>query len=550
MSTTQPVASESSTLARAIWNGSEPGESGAEYLHHALLATSCFDGPDVEEYHHRLLGEFLTLFRAERAYLFHVNSEAPGSFELDECLASLDLDGDSVPNPEKKAPVDLATKAAKSGHPACVQLSKSGDDSGLTRSVLLLPAASREKTVCVAVLENRFKDLEVTEDALCSALVYCRSLAGHTDLAETIIENECLWKDLTRVRDEAKTALEAAAVAAQPISATAKMSKPKRDGLKGDYSMIVGSSLKMLDILQVIDRISNSTAPVLINGESGTGKELAALAVHHNSPRREQTFVSENCGAITETLLESELFGYVKGAFTGANKDHKGLFELATGGTLFLDEVGDMSLSMQKKLLRVLQEGVIRRVGAKDFTPVEVRIVSATNKNLLEECRAGNFREDLYYRLNVINLVLPPLRDRRDDIPKLVEFFLREIAGDSGEVCEIDAAALQQMVQYSWPGNIRELQNEVRKMATLCDNDTIFLHDLSEPLRGNGASPSGGPDWTESLAHLTLKEATEHLEKALIERSLHASGGNKSLVAKTLQIPKTSLYNKIHKYEL
>ncbi|HBO51374.1 MAG TPA: hypothetical protein DD471_05260, partial [Planctomycetes bacterium] len=285
--------------------------------------------------------------------------------------------------------------------------------------------------------------------------------------------------------------------------------------------------------------------------ESGTGKELAALAIHQNSPRRDRKFVSENCGALTETLLESELFGYVKGAFTGATKDHKGLFEQAVGGTFFLDEVGDMSPSMQKKLLRVLQEGVVRRVGSKEFTPVDVRIVSATNKDLLQECNAGNFREDLYYRLNVINLVLPPLRDRREDIPDLVEYFLGSTTAGSPKPVVIEDTALELMTEYSWPGNIRELQNEILKLAALCDDNLIRAKDLSEHLR-DGVNPmsSTGKKWTEGFAHMSLKEATDEFECELIRQALAKNSDNKSLVAKSLRIPKTTLYNKIKKYKL
>ena len=307
----------------------------------------------------------------------------------------------------------------------------------------------------------------------------------------------------------------------------------------------------MIEILQVIDRLSKSCAPVLVNGESGTGKELAALAIHQNSPRRDRKFVSENCGALTETLLESELFGYVKGSFTGATKDHKGLFEQAVGGTFFLDEVGDMSPSMQKKLLRVLQEGVIRRVGSKEFTPVDVRIVSATNKDLLQECKAGNFREDLYYRLNVINLVLPPLRDRREDIPDLVEYFLGSTTTGSPKPIAIEDAALELMTEYSWPGNIRELQNEILKLAALCDDYLIRAKDLSEHLI-DGVNPmsSTGQKWTEGFSHMSLKQATDEFECELIRQALAKNSGNKSLVAKSLRIPKTTLYNKIKKYKL
>ena len=307
----------------------------------------------------------------------------------------------------------------------------------------------------------------------------------------------------------------------------------------------------MVEILQVIDRLSKSCAPVLINGESGTGKELAAMAIHHNSPRNGKTFVSENCGALTETLLESELFGYVKGAFTGATKDHQGLFEQASGGSFFLDEVGDMSPSMQKKLLRVLQEGVIRRVGSKEFTPVDVRIISATNKDLLEECKAGNFREDLYYRLNVINLALPPLRDRRKDIPELVDHFLRSAKTPNSKPVTMETAALDALAEYSWPGNIRQLQNETLKMAALCDENHIRVKDLSENLQQDSRGENtNSRQCADGFSHLSLREATEELERELIRQALNRNDGNKSLVAKSLKIPKTTLYNKIKRYSL
>jgi len=546
MPATRTDATDSLAPARAAWRNVDAAEPPETVLDHGLLATSCFSETADREYSAKLLRQLLGLFSSERAFLFAVTSDAEGHLELGDCLASLDVDGDEVSGAQRKAPTDLALRCARERMPCGRRLADPCADDERPRSILALPACCRDRTHCVVVLENRFQDLEIESDALATALIYCRSLAGYRDLSRTVAENQSLWKDLNRLRDETVATLRVSSKTPGPRAINA----PRREGLKGDYSMIIGASSRIFDILQVIDRISGSTAPVLINGESGTGKELAALAVHRNSPRRDAAFVSENCGAITETLLESELFGYVRGAFTGANKDHKGLFELATGGTLFLDEVGDMSLAMQKKLLRVLQEGVIRRVGAKDFTPVEVRIVSATNKDLLEECRRGNFREDLYYRLNVINLVLPPLRERREDVPDLVEYFLCEAAATPQEAKRIDAAALQLLVQYAWPGNIRELQNEVRKMAALCDGERLTVRDVSDHLRRGEAASPVGPDWTASFAHLTLKEAIEQLERALIRHALDSSGGNKSLVAKTLQIPKTSLYNKIHRYKL
>jgi transcriptional regulator with PAS, ATPase and Fis domain len=304
----------------------------------------------------------------------------------------------------------------------------------------------------------------------------------------------------------------------------------------------------MLEIFRLLDRIRESSAPVLINGESGTGKELIAKAIHANSPRHTQGFVSENCAALTETLLESELFGYVKGSFTGAHRDHKGLFELAHGGTLFLDEVGDMSANMQKKLLRAVQEGVIRRVGGKDYIAVDVRIISATNKDLAQEVRKGNFREDLFYRLNVINVKLPPLRERREDIPALIAHFLGDLCAETGVAKEIDAQAIKLLSQHNWPGNIRELQNEVKRLFALSDQ-CIAVADLSDEIR-SGSQGVTLAMLEQDLQALTLKEAVERLERTLIRNALVQCGGNKSQVAKQLQIPKTSLYNRISRFKL
>jgi len=248
--------------------------------------------------------------------------------------------------------------------------------------------------------------------------------------------------------------------------------RTKQIELRYNYDNIVGRAPKMQEIFRLLDRITDTTVPVFIHGESGTGKELVAKAIHYNGPRRKFRMISENCAATSETLLESELFGYMKGAFTGAQNDRKGLFELATKGTLFLDEVGDMSLGMQKKLLRVLQEGEIRRVGGKDTIKVDVRIVSASNKDLKRLCEEGKFREDLYYRLNVVKVDLPPLRERKEDLPVLIEHFLKDEA-TGATTKHFDADSMQAMLRYNWPGNIRELRNVVERAKIISDGDTI-----------------------------------------------------------------------------
>lgn len=252
-----------------------------------------------------------------------------------------------------------------------------------------------------------------------------------------------------------------------------------------NYSEIIGESPALIRVFRLLDRIAHSNVPVLIQGESGTGKELVAGALHRNSLRRDQAFVAENCAAIPETLLESELFGYKRGAFTGADKNKTGLFKVADGGTLFLDEIGDMSLSMQKKLLRVLQDGEIRPVGSNEVSHVDVRIISASNKNLKEMVARGEFRADLYFRLNTITVTVPPLRDRPEDIALLVDFFVERIAKEMNcKPIPLAAEALKALEKYRWPGNIRELENEMRRcLALLGDGPEIGLQLLSDEIR-------------------------------------------------------------------
>jgi transcriptional regulator with PAS, ATPase and Fis domain len=289
-----------------------------------------------------------------------------------------------------------------------------------------------------------------------------------------------------------------------------------------------------------MDLVTDSEYPVLVFGESGTGKELVARAIHYNGPRGGKRFVSENCAAISESLLESELFGYEKGAFTGADARKIGLFEQADGGTLFLDEIGDMELNMQKKLLRVLQEREFRRVGGREVISVNVRIISATNADLAELIGKNRFREDLFYRLKVMTIKLPPLRQRREDIPLLVKSFLERIAREAGaEPKEMSPEALNIMTAYSWPGNVRELENEVQRLA-LVSGASIEAKALRELKTGAG-SPA--------LADSTFAGKTlEEIEREAIKAAVEQARGNKALAARTLCIPRRTLYNRLKKY--
>lgn len=247
---------------------------------------------------------------------------------------------------------------------------------------------------------------------------------------------------------------------------------------------IIGHSKAIRDIIHIVRKVSDSPATVLILGESGTGKELIAKAIHYNSGRREKAFMAVNCAAIPETLLESELFGYEPGAFTGATQRKKGLFEAAGGGTVFLDEIGDLPMMTQSKILRVLQEREIMRVGGREPIKVDVRIVSATNKDLHEEMKHNRFREDLFYRLKVVTILMPPLRERREDIPDLAKFFLQKFNHSFGKnILKIDDAAMKAVIGYSWPGNVRELQSVMEKAVLMCESDTIGLGDIRGELR-------------------------------------------------------------------
>ncbi len=516
---------------------------------------------DITQWQQERIREIQKLTSSERIFFFDAkghlakpdNCDYSCSPELGSALFSSDFDGDAIPKASTKVPLQLLKSTLAFGEPVWAldslqhaeNLKLPEDFLEKVRSFAIVPLTVRDHCYGLLYLEHRFQTIQLSQKVAETVICLLHSLAISQAFEKLGTENRSLWGDLLQLNKKLKS-LQASDELACFSNPTNK-SKAKVE-LLGDYSMIIGSSPPMIEIFQLLDRIRQSNAPVLINGESGTGKELIANAIHHNSLRKKQNFVSENCAALTETLLESELFGYVKGAFTGANRDHKGLFELADGGTLFLDEVGDMSSNMQKKLLRAVQEGVIRRVGGKDYIRVNVRIISATNKDLLSEVRNGNFREDLYYRLNVINVKLPPLRERKDDIADLIEFFLDQISQEAGISKSVSAQALRLMTQHNWPGNIRELQNEVKRLFALSDQ-VIEVHNLSE----NITRGETGATWSameEELHSMTLKEAVEMVERNLIKRALLENQANKSQVAKQLQIPKTSLYNKISKYKL
>ncbi len=319
-------------------------------------------------------------------------------------------------------------------------------------------------------------------------------------------------------------------------------------GTRYRYDNMIGKSKPMQDLYALLDKIKASDSTVLVQGENGTGKELIAKAIHFNSPRSEKAFITVNCSAFNENLLDSELFGHIKGAFTGAVKDKKGLFEAADKGTLFLDEIGDMSLAMQVKLLRVLQEGTLTPVGSTEQKKVDVRVIAATNKPLKEMSENGEFREDLYYRINVINVVVPPLRDRKEDIPILVDFFVDRGCKEKGmPLKQLAKRCLEKIYDYPWPGNIRQLENEIERLLVLAGDDPKISADiLSAQIK----------DWGEKAKvqgvriQGKLKDALEELEKLMIKEGLKRTNWNKSRLAKELGISRAGLIMKVDKYGL
>ena len=472
------------------------------------------------------------------------------------------MDREKVKGPDFKVSRSIAEYVLESSSPVlCGNAVKDRRFSGFAsvynlnmKSVLCAPVKLRGQTIGVIYVDNRFDQeafsknhlrwLEILSDLaavpIMNARLFDENSKRHKELEETHSHLEKTNLDLEEKVISKSIQLEEA------IKLLPK-DRPRR--FKFDYNLIVTRSPKMYDIFELLDKVTDSTVPVLVLGESGTGKELVAKAIHENGQRKDKGFVSENCAAIPVNLLESEFFGHVRGAFTGATRDKRGLFEVADQGTLFLDEIADMSPEMQTKFLRVLQDGEIRRVGGKDIIKVNVRIVSATNKNIYDLVRQNNFREDLLYRINVITITLPPLRERREDIPLLIDTFLTRIAERTNEKKKtITRDTFHHLYQYDWPGNIRELINEIERLAAL-SGESIESNLLSP----NILAKSEGRNST-SLDGKTLKEivnrTVEDVEMQVIQSTLSSYNWKKSKTAEVLGISRPTLDSKIIKYEL
>ncbi|MEQ1892499.1 MAG: sigma 54-interacting transcriptional regulator [Planctomycetota bacterium] len=469
------------------------------------------------------------------------------------------FDRTDIPVPATRISVGITRRVLDSGRPLLsVDAGKDERFSAMAsveelrlRSVICFPIQLEGKTEGVLYLDNRMQRGAFREDDLELAEL----LAGQAAIA---IKNARLVHEL---RERNQRLLQSSEqiqslneqlgrkVRDQGSELAVVRAELERERGRYDYAAIVGASDEMKRVFSELDRLTPTELPVLIHGESGTGKELIARAIHYNGPRREKPFVVENCAALPDALLESELFGHVRGAFTGADRAKKGLLEQADGGTLFLDEIGDMSPEMQKKLLRVLQEGEVRPLGSNQVTKVDVRLLAASHEDLEQMVKAGTFREDLFYRVNVLALRLPALRQRRDDIPLLANALLARAAREANRPApHLSHEVLAALAAHDWPGNVRELENEMRRVLLLAE-DSVRIDHLTPSILEKKA-PAGAGTLTLPLVVGDLRSAVETFERTAIDEALRRAGGNKSRAAKELGISRFALQRKLEKYGL
>ncbi len=497
----------------------------------------------------RILDDAIGLTEAERGFLLLLDEGAEGW----TVKAARNFDGEEVRRPSAKISRGILSRILESGEPLIAEDAEQDDRFGGSesvaeqrlKSVLCIPLLYRGVKLGALYLDNRHrKSLFGPDDSkLLGSFADQASVAIATArLHEAVLERE---RQLAAKNEELAQANGLLAERAERQGAEIGRLTLEKQELESALGRRFPEILsrrhgRMREALGLLDKVVESTVPVLIQGESGTGKELFARAIHANGPLAKGPFVSENCAALSETLLESELFGHMRGAFTGADRDRKGLFEMAHGGTLFLDEVGEMSEGMQKKLLRVLQEGEVRPVGGKDVVKVKVRIISATNRDLLARARSGEFREDLYYRLAVVTIPIPSLRERREDVPLLVEKLMERLSAEQSKPPRsVPASVMRALERYDWPGNVRELENEVRRLVAL-GGEVIGEEDLSPSIRERRITTS-----TDGAAG-TLEE----VELAHIRRVLAQTGGNLAESARLLGIDYSTLYRKMKRHGL
>ena len=462
---------------------------------------------------------------------------------------------EDIMNPEVGFSRSLAERVAKAGEPI-MTVDATSDDRFTAfasiheiapRSVLCMPFKEKTGlTVGVVYIDNRIARGVFGQEHLRTLQSFCDLAAGAIHRAQLTRERERLLQRLNAALAELKNKFEEQGGKLKEMTKALELRQDELE-TKYRYQNIIGESQPMRRTFMLLDKIVDSEEPVAIEGENGTGKELIARAIHYNGSRQKANFVAENVAAIPANLIESELFGHVRGAFTGADRDKPGLFEVADGGTLFLDEVGDMSPDLQKKLLRVLQEREVRRVGGKRTIKVDVRIISATNRDLRAMVEEREFREDLFYRLRVLAILLPPLRERRGDIPLLVAHFLKAFNPSGRKPKQITPRAMSTLEAYDWPGNIRELENEVKRLLAVA-GDVIHDDDLSETVRSGPSGLDmidGMPDKVRNLDQLVRQVEIEEIRKALA-----IADGNKTKASDLLGISRFTLQRKMEKYHL
>jgi transcriptional regulator with GAF, ATPase, and Fis domain/tetratricopeptide (TPR) repeat protein len=496
-----------------------------------------------------IIDTVIELTDAERGFLLLKD----GDGELVVKVAR-NIDQTSLEGPSSSLSRSIAKKAADSGEPV-IAVDAAGDNrfsemlsvSDLhLRSVLAVPLTVKGSVVGTIYVDHRLRKGVFGEEELAMVLDFAEQGAIAIENARVVAElrrreqqvqslNRRLERDL-RAQEEVLTDVRVQLKESQQVAA-----------LRYDYRQIVGQAPAMLDLFRILDRVTDTTLPVVIEGESGTGKELVARAIHFHGPRKAKPFISENCAAIPETLLESALFGHARGAFTGADREARGMFAIADGGTLFLDEVAEMSPAMQGKLLRVLQEGEFHRIGSERTEKADVRVLVATNKNLGQMVEEGRFRKDLFYRLSVVRLHLPPLRERREDIPLLLRHFLDKASRPAGsEPKRMEPAALAKLCAYAWPGNVRELENEIARAGAFA-GDTITVADLSTHIQA-------GQDPVEAIRNepdsLRLRSRVERLERQLVREAMNRSQGNQTRASALLGLSRFGLQKKLRRYNL
>ncbi|MEW5807289.1 MAG: sigma-54-dependent Fis family transcriptional regulator [Acidobacteriota bacterium] len=482
-----------------------------------------------------IIDSAMELTGSERGFLMLKGNDGKITIEIARRFEQEDLD-----QPEIEISRTIAMEVLNSGNPIITDNASMDKRFKMhhsvrrltLKSILCIPLKEAEKTLGAIYLDNRIREgvfqneeIQLLEAFGAQATLAIKN-ASLLELLETKSEAiQLLNRELAKKIDEQREEMEEVK---EEIKRQQEELK-KRFG----YGKIIGKAEKMQNVYRILDKISSSTLPVMIFGESGTGKELVAKTIHYNSSRSGRSFVSENCASIPETLLESELFGYKRGAFTGADRDREGLFKLADGGTLFLDEIGDMSLTMQAKLLRVLQECEIRPIGGKEIVKVDFRIISATNKDLGKMIQNNLFRDDLYYRLNVIPINLPPLRERPEDILLLAEHFLDRIALEhGGRAKTLDSKARRILLDHDWPGNVRELENVLERAFVMSEGDVIAAESLGDSMNRRNIL-------------YNCDERFINAERSMIEKVLMATAGDKSKAALDIGWNRQKLYRRM-----